>query len=410
MRRVADEGLLKLYNEGLSDAEIAKRVEGADRHRVRRWRIANNLPAHSRARPLTGNEHVRPDITPSSGNVFADLELPDPAAELAASVQAAQAKRSDKFFKSKYETAIQRIASLEGQLAAFEAGAAIETYDIEPSKSAGVSEATIVAIASDWHIEEEVDPLTVNGKNKYTLKIAKQRGDEFFQGALRLAQIMSRDVTISEFVLALLGDFITGHLHEENVETAQLEPMDAMLEVRRWLASGIQFLLDNSDYRFTIPCHSGNHARTTEKNRNATESGHSLEYVMYHMLADHFAGNPRVNFIIPKSYHSYLKVYDTKLRFSHGHAIKYGGGVGGPTISINKAIANWNTVEWADIDCFGHLHQRLDGENFVMNGSLIGYNAYAMRIKAKFQKPAQTLFLVDKKRGKTAVWPIVFTV
>jgi len=45
-------------------------------------------------------------------------------------------------------------------------------------------------------------------------------------------------------------------------------------------------------------------------------------------------------------------------------------------------------------------------KNFVSNGSLIWYNAYAESIKADFEKPAQAFFLVDKKRGKTIQAPI----
>ena len=176
------------------------------------------------------------------------------------------------------------------------------------------------------------------------------------------------------------------------------------------IASGIQYILDNTQLNLVIPCHSGNHARTTKETRFATEAGHSLEYIMYHMLADHFRNNKRVKFIIPRSYHSYVEVYGTVVRFHHGHNLKYGGGVGGLTIPVNKAIAQWNKTEWADIDCFGHWHTRFDGGNFIANGSSIGFNAFAVGIKASFEKPSQTLFLIDKKRGKTCVWPILFSV
>jgi hypothetical protein len=104
--------------------------------------------------------------------------------------------------------------------------------------------------------------------------------------------------------------------------------------------------------------------------------------------------------------HSYLQVYDTTIRFQHGHAIKYGGGVGGIYIPVNKAIAQWNKARHADLDVFGHFHQQRDGGNFVVNGSLIGYNAFAMSIKADYEQPKQALFLMDKKRGRTCLWPL----
>lgn len=304
---------------------------------------------------------------------------------------------------------VKRISELEREIHGFERIKAITKFEIKPKVNKTLGEATVVVLASDWHIEERVDPDTINGKNEYNLLIAKQRAIEFFQASLRLTQILGRDVEINTMVLALLGDFITGDIHEELLETAEIEPTRAILEVQKMLASGIQFLLDNSKLNLVIPCHSGNHARTTGESRHATEAGHSLEYIMYHMLADHFRENKRVRFIIPRSYHSFINVYGTVIRFHHGHNLRYSGGVGGLTIPVNKAIAQWNKTERADIDCFGHWHTKFDGGNFLCNGSMIGFNAYAVSIKASFEKPSQTLFLVDQKRGKTCVWPIVFS-
>ena len=73
------------------------------------------------------------------------------------------------------------------------------------------------------------------------------------------------------------------------------------------------------------------------------------------------------------------------------------------------SIDDWNKAKRADLDVFGHFHQLRDGGNFICNGSLIGYNAYAMSIKAHFEPPKQTLFLMDKKRGRTCTWPILLS-
>ena len=82
--------------------------------------------------------------------------------------------------------------------------------------------------------------------------------------------------------------------------------------------------------------------------------------------------------------------------------------MGGIFIPANKAIAQWNKVQWADLDVFGHFHQMKDGGNFVSNGSLIGFNAYALSIKADYEHPKQAFFLIDRKRGRTITAPIVF--
>ena len=44
--------------------------------------------------------------------------------------------------------------------------------------------------------------------------------------------------------------------------------------------------------------------------------------------------------------------------------------------------------------------------NFVSNGSLIGYNEYALSIKAKYEPPQQAFFLIDAERGKRHSTPI----
>ena len=132
---------------------------------------------------------------------------------------------------------------------------------------------------------------------------------------------------------------------------------------------------------------------------------------MYHNLANYFRGNKRVTFLIADGYLSYVKVYDFMIRFHHGHAMKYGGGIGGLFIPTFKAISQWQKMKHADLDCFGHFHQFKDGGNFICNGSIIGYNSFALQIKADYETPRQTFFLIDSKRGcKTVTTPILFSV
>lgn len=321
----------------------------------------------------------------------------------------AAAKVASTALAKRYQEALRQIEVLERKLDFTSAiKGTVEPAVIEPRLHGGVSEATCVWVASDWHVEEKVDPSIIGGLNEYTLDIAKSRSEIFFRAGLRLTNILARDVEVTTIVLALLGDFFTNSIHEELVELNQLTPVEAAIYAQNLIASGIEYILKNSNYDLVIPCHSGNHARTTKTTRFSTENGHSLEYFMYNHLAHHFRRNKRVKFLISPGYHSYLTIYNTVLRFHHGHAMRYQGGVGGITIPVNKAIAQWNRAKPADIDIFGHWHTFFDGGNFICNGSMIGYNAFALSIKASFEKPKQALFLIDKKRGKTCVWPILF--
>lgn len=311
--------------------------------------------------------------------------------------------------RARYKESLGTIQTLEDKLHALDVlRRNVETFSIKPKHGHGTSEATAVAVASDWHIEETVGA-EVGGLNRYTPEIADARATTFFQSLLRLVRLLQQDVTITTLILALLGDFITGNIHgEESAEKNDITPTHAIVRAQNLIISGIDFLLAHSTLNLVIPCASGNHARTTMKTRFSAENGHSLEYLMYLHLAAYYRGEKRVTFIIPEGIHSYVNVYDLTLRFHHGHAIKYGGGVGGITIPVNKAIAQWDQACQADIDVFGHFHQMTIHNKFVCNGSMIGYNGFAMAIKAAFERPQQALFLLDKKRGKTAHWPILF--
>jgi len=276
------------------------------------------------------------------------------------------------------------------------------------SKSSKHSEATAFLLASDWHAEEIISPKSVNNLNKFNPEIAEARINRFFQNGARLVQLLRKDVEINHVVLALLGDFFSGHIHEELMENTAMGPVEACIWVQGLIAGGIKYLLNELDgVSLTIPCHSGNHARITKKNRHAKEHAHSLEFFMYHNLAKFFENDERVTFQISDSYHSYLDIYGYTVRFHHGHHIRYYGGVGGIYIPVNKAIAQWNKARKASVDCFGHFHQQVDGGHFMCNGSLAGYNAYALSIKGTFEPPRQTFFLLDSRRGRTFVAPII---
>lgn len=277
-------------------------------------------------------------------------------------------------------------------------------------KDTGKDEAVAVALASDWHIEEVVIRASVNGLNEHNLKIAERRANEFFINLVKLIKKEQKDTVIKTLVLWLGGDFITGNIHEENLETACLTPIEAILTAQVWLERGIQYVLDNTDLNLVIPTSAGNHSRITKKVHISTEYGNSLETYMYHMIAQHI-DNKRVQFVIDESYFTYVTVYDMTLCFHHGHALRYQGGVGGLYVPARRALGQWNKKRKVDIWAFGHFHSYIQDPAFLCNGSNIGWNAYADRLSVDFDAPKQTFFLIDKKRKcRTVTIPIVYSI
>lgn len=305
-----------------------------------------------------------------------------------------------------YNIALKEIARLRTiQDEILECKDSVSTYTIKPSHVTK-SEATAFAIASDWHVDEQVKLEQVDGTNEYNMRIAKKRAEKFFQSTLRLVKIQQQDVAVKTLVLALLGDFISGHIHPELMETTEVSPQDAMLFAMNLIASGIEFLLENSKLQIVVPCCVGNHARDTHKINIATEHGNNKEWAMYHFLAMYFKKEKRVTFVMPRSQFTYIQVYDKTIRFMHGHmGYKFQGGIGGISVPLNKAVMRWNESKKADHTIIGHWHQRQDNNNWLINGSLIGDAPYGKALGFS-GKPEQLFFLIDKKYGKTVVAPI----
>ena len=294
--------------------------------------------------------------------------------------------------KGRYSAALERIDDLE-RLLHFESMVCQppKIIKIATPKADADSYAVPIIVASDWHVEERVDRSTINGLNEFDLEIAERRASFFFSNSLRLVRMFNQDVKIDTIVLALLGDFVTNYLHDENRETNLLGPSEALIFVKDLLYSGIKFLLENSNYRLVIPCCYGNHGRLTQKMRHGNIKGTSLELLIYKWLFDIFKDEPRVQFDVAGGQMLIADIVGRRIRFHHGDLIRYQGGVGGITIPLNKAIAQLNKATQVKLDVIGHWHQFLFGRNYLINGSLIGYNAFAQYIKADFEEPNAVL-------------------
>lgn len=312
--------------------------------------------------------------------------------------------------KSQIDALVNELARVKKEL-----DASLNLRGITPSKEIDYkplvndTESIAVALASDWHIEEIVKGQWANGLNEYNLKLAEKYAELFFVNTLKLVEKERATSKIDTLVLGLLGDFITGNLHLENLETCQLRPIEAAIKAEEWLVTGINYLLKNSNLNLIIPCSVGNHSRITDKVHFATERGNSLEYMMYYHMANHFAGEPRVRFYIPDSYLGYLDLNGYTLCFQHGHGIRYGGAYGGITTSVVKKVRMWEQGRKADLYVFGHHHTQLDGGFFMANGSLIGYGARSAAFGYGFEPRQQTFFLINLKyKRKSVVAPIWF--
>lgn len=306
----------------------------------------------------------------------------------------------------KYKTLLRAHTSLQREYDALTDYASRRVKPIHiRQRGSNKKEAVPLLVLSDWHVEEEVKALTIGGsRNVYNLAVAKSRAERVFQSTVKLIKEKEDDVNVNTIAVFLLGDFITGRIHEENIENALLLPLDAMEYAQSLIEGGLNFLLEQfPKKKIVCYCKVGNHSRITRRVHASTEFGNSLELGAYVALKRVYANEPRISFHIEPSYLSVVEILGFPIRFHHGHAVNYGGGVGGLHIPLRKAIQNWNQNQKAVLDIMGHYHnfQEFTTMKYIVNGSLIGYSAYAERVKAVAEPPIQGLGWIHSRYGFT---------
>lgn len=271
-------------------------------------------------------------------------------------------------------------------------------------------EAMAFALLSDWHVDEIVEAREVGGVNAFNDKVCDKRIEELWDVTLTLLDMCKSRSEIDTLVLGVLGDLVSAYLHLDLIESNVMTPTEAVIRCVELLTGGIDFVLKSGMIKKIVFSGSvGNHGRITQKPPTKKSAEKNYEWLIYEFLARFYAerGEERIRFILPEGMFNWLEVYGFKIRFSHGDGIRYYGGVGGVHIPLRKAIAQWNKARRADLDCMGHWHTRESSKDYCINGSLIGYNQYAMRIKADYEKPQQSFFIMHPKYGKTAEFPMV---
>lgn len=261
-------------------------------------------------------------------------------------------------------------------------------------KRRGKGDATAVVVLSDWHVEERVTSESTNGLNCASLDIIDARLNEL---ASRLEYLIAheRQITkISRIVIAALGDFISNIIHEDTAELAQLAPLAAT----RWAGERLRNIIDLAASLaddVIVATAVGNHGRSVMKPRIATENDHSFEQNLYLMMAMN-EPHDNVTWQVGESYLNMVDLDGYRVACHHGHGIK-----GNVHTGASRAIAQWGRSFPSDLHVFGHHHQFAYLRNkWLANGSVIGYNAYAMRIKAEAEPPCQSLAIVCHGRGE----------
>ncbi len=259
---------------------------------------------------------------------------------------------------------------------------------------------------SDLHVGEVVRSDEISGANEYNPDIFTRRIRRLFSAAIEILPRWAADSTMAGVVVAVNGDLVSGDIHDELRRTNAMPAFEQVNLAADELAAGIAKMADAFGHAW-VTFTPGNHGRTTEKTHAKRTSALSFDMLVGEMIRRHFINDERVTVLLADGPDLEYPLFGWQVFQSHGDALGTGGGKGfaGPVLPIARGA---KSVEWQayrlhkrhDIILTAHYHTSSNPARGVLaNGSVVGFNEYANRIRAGIEPPQQWLALVHERWG-----------
>lgn len=265
-------------------------------------------------------------------------------------------------------------------------------------------------LCSDWHWGETVEARQVNYVNAFNKDIAEKRVKRLVEKTINLMLIHMAKPKYDYLCLPLLGDMDSGNIHEELRETNWAPINICLIELRDTIIWMIDEFL-NAFKKLYVPCVTGNHGRMDRKPRFKNASYDNFEFLLYEMLRHHYKGNKAVHFDIAESSELLYDVCGTRYLAVHGDGFKGGSGIAGALSPMmigraRKKESAMATNRLFDVMIHGHWHFHRNIGDIISNGSLKGFDEYALKNSFQYQAPIQALWVTHPDYGITASWPV----
>ncbi len=306
-------------------AQFLKEVHGIDVHRttVMRWYEKE-----------VSIEKVNPD----------DINLDSVGDRIRIDKRLATYKAETNYYKKLYQSSLKTNAknnlfvnSIQKLTPAFEK-IKLNKYSKPKGKAKGDSTQIVVAPLSDTHIGEYVDYQQMSGLNSYNFDIFNKRLSGWASQVLTLVSLRREAVPIDELVIPMLGDMISGDIHEELSNTNLDNCMQQMIRGANLLGQALMFLAPHFK-KIRVPCVVGNHGRMTRK-PPMKDKYMDWDYMLYQWIAAFCQNQKNIEFDIRKSYVSTFKVFDKNVLIMHGDSASGAGSL----TTITRVLTNLRSV------------------------------------------------------------------
>lgn len=272
-------------------------------------------------------------------------------------------------------------------------------------KHASVHE--MVLLMSDAHFGEVVDPRIAMGLN-YNEDIAKSRIERMRDVTIRYKQLREASYPIQKLTVAVLGDMLSGDIHEE-LEINNQNPLPVSLVTLAYYLHDMGLSLSREFGSVEFVFVPGNHPRTTKKMRFKQRTTTNWEYVLGHFVKALAGDSYTVS--IPLSIVPIHKVFGFRIGLHHGDSIKSNSFAGIPFYGMRQrreavqALLRHLGQPAIDFLAMGHFHQPtvLEGTDatIIINGAIKGGDEYSIGNYFSSNDPVQYLLTFHEKHGLT---------
>jgi len=299
-------------------------------------------------------------------------------------------KAESLFWKKLYETSIKDSTKKELIVDTIQNMApAIRAVQIPSAKTSKGTSTPQVCIAplTDLHIGDRVETDQMAGLNSYSIDIFNRRLYGWAHQLLQLVELRRNFAPIECLMVPMLGDMISGDIHEELARTNIDNCMGQMIRGANLVAQSLMFLAGNFQM-IHVPCVVGNHGRMTRK-PPMKDKYMDWDYMLYQWVAAFCREQKNITFDIPKSFINSFNVGNKEILIMHGDSVP-GAGLG---TAILRQVSNFRNVLNYRFDSvmMGHFH-RVDefdigtGEVHIC-GTMKGGDEYALQKLVVYTPP-----------------------
>ncbi|KKN89768.1 hypothetical protein LCGC14_0236140 [marine sediment metagenome] len=254
---------------------------------------------------------------------------------------------------------------------------------------------------ADWHIGEQIDEGEVEGFNAFNYAIAERRVDFLADKVAKWVLTERHGHKINELHVPIMGDMITGNIHDELIAYAEFPLPEAVVKASHLIS---RFLTVQAGIFPNVVVHQlkvDNHSRLTKKKGSKHRGTNSWNHVIGELCRQMLRDHKNVKWISHDAQKAEVDIAGQRYLADHGDSIRAYMGLpyyGFAREDGREALKRMRVGKRFDDRLRAHWHVAGAGPLGIQCGCLCGSTELDAQ-SGRFSDPFQVSFLVHPKYG-----------